>query len=152
MILLVLRKCFCVTNKIYSLSSKIGGSSQDALYDQYAGKFHNQHLEHFKVKLMQENPLTIEGKFCIPGVNIITTPEECKKCVEVLMKNNKTIVAWDTETMDLDIKREVPVGKGKIICATFFAGPQFNFGRGPRVFIDNFGKNAGLIDYFKEYL
>ena len=68
------------------------------------------------------------------------------------MKNNKTIVAWDTETMDLDIKREAPVGKGKIICATFFAGPQFNFGRGPRVFIDNFGKNAGLIDYFKEYL
>ena len=50
MILLVLRKCFCVTNKIYSLSSKIGGSSQDALYDQYAGKFHNQHLKHINQK------------------------------------------------------------------------------------------------------
>lgn len=54
--------------------------------------------------------------------------------------------------MDLDIKQEAPVGKGKIICASFFAGPYYNFGRGPRVFIDNFGKNAGLIDYFKPYL
>ena len=67
------------------------------------------------------------------------------------MKSN-ALVAWDTETMDLDIKQEAPVGNGKIICASFFAGPEFNFGRGPRVFIDNFGKNAGLLDYFKEYL
>lgn len=71
--------------------------------------------------------------------------------MEVLMKSN-TIAAWDTETMDLDIKNEAPVGKGKIICASFFAGPQYNFGNGPRVFIDNFGKNAGLILHFKEYL
>ena len=54
--------------------------------------------------------------------------------------------------MDLDIKQEAPVGKGKIICASFFAGPEFNFGRGPRVFIDNFGTNAGLLNHFKPYL
>jgi DNA polymerase-1 len=52
---------------------------------------------------------------------------------------SQAIVAWDTETMDLDVKQEAPIGRGKIICASFFAGPQFNFGRGPRVFIDNFG-------------
>jgi hypothetical protein len=68
-----------------------------------------------------------------------------------LLKTN-TIVAWDTETMDLDIKNEAPVKKGKIICASFFAGPHYNFGYGPRVFIDNFGKNAGLINHFKDYL
>jgi DNA polymerase-1 len=67
------------------------------------------------------------------------------------MRNPKEVVAWDTETIDLDIKQEAPVGKGKILCASFFAGPQFNFGRGPRVFIDNFGKNSGLVHYFKEY-
>ena len=49
--------------------------------------------------------------------------------------NTNTIAAWDTETMDLDIKQEAPIGKGKIICASFFAGPNYNFGRGPRVFI-----------------
>lgn len=54
--------------------------------------------------------------------------------------------------MDLDIKQEAPVGKGKIICASFFAGPEFNFGRGPRVFVDNFGHNAGLLSIFKPYL
>jgi hypothetical protein len=52
----------------------------------------------------------------------------------------------------LDIKNETPVGKGRIIAASFFAGPHYNFGTGPRVFIDNFGENAGLINYFKEYL
>jgi DNA polymerase-1 len=63
-----------------------------------------------------------------------------------------TIVAWDTETIDLDIKNEAPVDHGRIIGASFFAGPQYNFGNGPRVFIDNFGTNAGLINYFKDYL
>ena len=61
------------------------------------------------------------------------------------MKSPEATAAWDTETMDLDIKQEAPVGKGKIICASFFAGAQYNFGRGPRVFIDNFGHNAGLL-------
>jgi DNA polymerase-1 len=44
------------------------------------------------------------------------------------------------------------VGKGRIICASFFAGPEHDFGNGPKVFIDNFGMNAGLINFFKEYL
>ena len=34
-----------------------------------------------------------------------------------------SLTAWDTETIDLDIKQEAPVGRGKIICASFFAGP-----------------------------
>ena len=29
---------------------------------------------------------------------------------------------------------------------------EYDFGNGPKVFIDNFGTNAGLINYFKEYL
>lgn len=44
------------------------------------------------------------------------------------------------------------MGKGKIICASFFAGPELDFGQGPKVFIDNFGQNAGLLNIFKEYL
>ena len=45
---------------------------------------------------MKENIFANSGSFSIPGVNIITTPEECKKCVDILMANKKTIVAWDT--------------------------------------------------------
>lgn len=101
---------------------------------------------------MQVDPYDESGDYALPRVNVITTEEECLKCMEVLMRNPGVVAAWDTETIDLDIKQEAPVGKGKILCASFFAGPQFNFGRGPRVFIDNFGKNAGLINFFKPYL
>ena len=41
------------------------------------------------------------------------------------------IHAWDTETIDLDIKTESPVGKGKIICASAFCGIDVDFGNGP---------------------
>jgi DNA polymerase-1 len=44
------------------------------------------------------------------------------------------------------------VGNGRIVCASIFAGPEFNFGSGPRLFVDNFGENAGLLDFFKPYL
>lgn len=64
----------------------------------------------------------------------------------------KQIVACDTETIDLDPKKEAPVGNGRIVCASFFAGPEFDFGNGSRLFVDNFGENAGLIDIFKPYL
>jgi hypothetical protein len=29
--------------------------------------------------------------------------------------------------------------KEELFAASFFAGPHYNFGNGPRVFIDNFG-------------
>lgn len=44
------------------------------------------------------------------------------------------------------MKKESPVNKGKLICATAFLGPEVDFGNfilqkgnGPRLFIDNFG-------------
>ena len=130
---------FCTQNPLSShvISSRIGGSSADQIYEQLAGKYENSVLK--------------KVKYSIPGATIITNPDECKKCLEVLYKTT-SIVAWDTETCDLDIKNETPVGNGRIVCASFFAGPEFNFGNGSKVFIDNFGKNAGLLNYFKDYL
>lgn len=46
--------------------------------------------------------------------------------------------AWDTETIDIDAKGESPVGNGKVICASVFAGPEIDFGNGPRLLIDNY--------------
>lgn len=60
--------------------------------------------------------------------------------------------AWDTETINIDAKEESPVGHGKIICATVFAGPDIDFGNGPRLFIDNYADAEGLIMEFKEYM
>lgn len=68
--------------------------------------------------------------------------------------------AWDTETCDLDVKVESPVGRGRIICASAFCGPDVDFGNGPRtsafniigLFIDNFAHNSDLLLVFKSYL
>lgn len=61
--------------------------------------------------------------------------------------------AWDTETIGIDPKIEPIVGsKGRVICASAFAGPDVNFGSGPRLFIDNFADAEGILDEFKEYL
>ena len=61
-------------------------------------------------------------------------------------------MACDTETIDIDLKREAPVGHGKVICFSMFAGPSTDFGNGPRLFVDNFGTSSGLLDVFKPYL
>ena len=114
---------FCeISNKIYGIASRIGGYSADGLYEKYAGGFVNQDLIFFKEKAYKSSRAGDKKKEILPGVNIVTTKEECEKCVEILMKS-QAIVAWDTETMDLDVKQEAPVGRGKIICASFFAGP-----------------------------
>lgn len=60
--------------------------------------------------------------------------------------------AWDTETIDIDPKLETPVGNGKIICASAFAGPDIDFGNGPWLFIDNYADAKGVLQEFKEYL
>ena len=43
--------------------------------------------------------------------------------------------SWDTETVDLEVKTESPVGRGKIICASVFCGPDINFGNGPSKYV-----------------
>lgn len=43
------------------------------------------------------------------------------------------------------------MGKGRIICASAFCGIDIDFGRGPRLFIDNFASNSDLILVFQEY-
>lgn len=39
-----------------------------------------------------------------------------------------------------------------MICASAFAGPDVNFGNGPRLLIDNFADAEGILQEFKDYL
>ncbi len=38
------------------------------------------------------------------------------------------------------------------MCASIYCGPQYNFGGGSRIWIDNLDEARGTLHYFKEYL
>lgn len=47
-----------------------------------------------------------------------------------------TVVAWDSETHGVDAARQSPVGNGRLLCLTAYAGHHVDFGSGPRLFVD----------------
>lgn len=87
----------------------------------------------------------------LSSVSIISTKSQAISAVETLYKYKDRVHAWDTETINVNIKEESPVGNGTVICASAFIGPEVNFGSGPKLFLDNFGESKGLIDVFKDY-
>lgn len=87
----------------------------------------------------------------IPSVTIVRTREEARKVIEILKSKSNRFHAWDTETLDIDPKEQSPVNHGRIICSSCFAGPDVNFGNGPRLFIDNYAQSEGVIQEFKSY-
>jgi hypothetical protein len=68
----------------------------------------------------------------LSGITIIRTKEMARKAVALLYENKQKVHAWDTETINIEVKEESPVGKGTIICASAFCGPEVDFGNGPR--------------------
>ena len=67
----------------------------------------------------------------IPGVTIVRDSASAARALECLYKYKDRVHAWDTETVGVDIKKESPVGRGYVICASAFIGPEVNFGNGP---------------------
>jgi hypothetical protein len=51
----------------------------------------------------------------------------------------------------MDLKKESPVGHGKVIAATIYGGPHFDFGSGPKLFIDNLDDAEGTLAIFKPF-
>lgn len=80
------------------------------------------------------------------------TKEAARKAIKILEKYPNRIHAWDTETINVDPKTESVVGKGNIICASVFIGPDVDFGNGPRLFIDNYAEAHDVIMEFQDYL
>ena len=96
----------------------------------------------------------------IPGTTIIRNKKEAKRVLRILRQLKDRFHAWDTETYDLEIKKEGPVGKGKILCATAFCGPDIDFGNGPSkrfsltpigLFVDNYEDAEGVLNVFTDY-
>lgn len=87
----------------------------------------------------------------IKGVTIVDSKESAEMVLKKLMQLKNVYHACDTETIEIDVKNQSPVGHGKIICASIYCGPEFDFGNGPRIWINNLDEAEGTIDYFKEY-
>ncbi len=91
-------RLFCTaaaTNRIYGVPSQMGGKSSEGLYERYS-TFSNKDLSTFKMRLMQTDRFDKEGECALPGINIVNTPEECRHCLHILMRNPSAVVAWDT--------------------------------------------------------
>lgn len=72
------------------------------------------------------------------SVTVVRTKEHAKDVVNILKCLNNRFHAWDTETIDIDPKEQSPVGNGKVICLSCFAGPEVDFGNGPSKINNNF--------------
>lgn len=77
--------------------------------------------------------------------------KDARRVLSILQKIGDRVHAWDTETVDIEVKEQSPVGAGKILCFSGYCGPDVDFGNGPRLFIDNYGERTGLVDLFKGY-
>ena len=90
-------------------------------------------------------------KLEIEATTIVRSKKDAQRVLKVLSSLKNHHHAWDTESMDLEVKEESPVGKGKVICFSGYCGADVDFGNGPKLFVDNFGECADLINEFKPY-
>ena len=63
-----------------------------------------------------------------------------------------SVVTDVQQAVGVDLKEQSPYGNGSVICFSVYAGPQHDFGNGPRVWVDTLGPCGPLLDVFKPYL
>lgn len=86
------------------------------------------------------------------NVTVIQTKREAAAVIDILHTlPEETLVAWDTETTDVDPTVQTPVGNGRVICATAYAGHDIDFGTGSRLFVDCLDGEKDLLQTFKPY-
>ncbi|KAI0567564.1 DNA polymerase type 1 [Gracilaria domingensis] len=89
-----------------------------------------------------------------PPPEHVTIVQDLRTASSVISKlftlPHDTLVAWDTETTGVDPSKQTPVGNGRVLCATAYAGHHVDFGTGPRLFIDCM--KPGILNTFRPYL
>eukprot|EP01132_Coremiostelium_polycephalum_P002672 gene2672-3315_t len=100
-------------------------------------------------------PLSDEevNKITVEDVTMVRTVEKAKEIVKKLRTLKYTYHACDTEVIDLDLKKESPIGHGRICCFSIYCGPNENFGTGSRIWVDTLDSEKGeeILQVFKEY-
>ncbi|XP_049849216.1 uncharacterized protein LOC126318245 [Schistocerca gregaria] len=86
----------------------------------------------------------------IQGVTVVNDAESSRAVLSKLYELKDRYHACDTETIDLDLKKQSPVGHGRVICVSIYCGPDVDFGNGPRIWLDNL-YDSTTLESFKEY-
>lgn len=88
----------------------------------------------------------------LDGICAVRTKEEALRVLDIIYSAPEgTVFACDTEVAHIDATKESPVGKGEVICASIYGGPNIDFdGEGSScLWIDNLGDSQGVLDLFK---
>ena len=70
-----------------------------------------------------------------PGVTVIRDRHSAQRVVAELLELTDHIHACDTETAMIDDRKGIIGRPIPVICASIYAGPHFDFGSGPMVWI-----------------
>jgi len=98
-----------------------------------------------------------ENPNSMTAANRIQTIDTIEKARNALAKMNRapagTIFACDTEVSEIDLKTQGPVGNGRVICISIYAGEEFDFGLGPgkALWIDNIDEAEDVLLEFKAW-
>ncbi|CAN0412784.1 unnamed protein product, partial [Discosporangium mesarthrocarpum] len=87
------------------------------------------------------------------GGQIVAGRENARWVVKILMEHPELEYACDTEVADIDLKVHGPVGNGRVICLSVYAGETLDCGEGPgkMLWIDNMGEAEGTLEEFREF-
>lgn len=122
------------------------------LVDYIKNRTHEVDVEFVNIFNICNTPIerrrAIESK--LKGVTVANDAESAKRVIDKLMTLTDRFHACDSETINLNLKKQGPVGHGTIICASIYCGPDIDFGNGPRVWIDNLDDDSTL-QLFKDY-
>ena len=72
------------------------------------------------------------------GVTFVRNRAEAARALAILNSPGvrNRFHAVDTEAMSIDVRKESPVGHGRVTCLSIYAGPDVDFGSGPKLWID----------------
>eukprot|EP01018_Ginkgo_biloba_P010389 Gb_07861 [translate_table: standard] len=86
-------------------------------------------------------------------VFIVDKVETARMVVGKLMGEYKHLIhACDTEVANIDVKKDSPVGHGRIICFSIYCGPQADFGNGKScVWVDVLDGGEDVLTVFAPY-
>ncbi|CAM6128411.1 unnamed protein product [Calypogeia fissa] len=93
-----------------------------------------------------------EQQWMNADVLVVNTSTAAEAVLEKLRGQYKDFIhACDTEVAEIDVKKESPVGHGRMICFSIYCGPQTDFGEGKtRLWVDVLDKPE-VLEVFKSY-